>query len=55
MCTGWNRADFDMDKSWQDSFKYIDEDASEELYTFAKHMSDPSPKTGVAGISFRRI
>ena len=40
---GWNRADFDMDKSWQDSFKYIDEDASEELYTFAKHMSDPSP------------
>lgn len=40
---GWNRADFDMDKSWQDSFKYIDEDACEELYTFAKHMSDPSP------------
>lgn len=40
---GWNRSDFDMDKSWKDSFKYIDEDAAEELYTFAKHMSDPSP------------
>lgn len=40
---GWNRADFDMDKSWEDSFKYIDPDASEELYTFAKHMSDPAP------------
>lgn len=40
---GWNRADFDMDKSWKDSFKYIEPDASEELYTFAKHMSDPAP------------
>lgn len=40
---GWNIADFDMDKSWKDSFKYIDEDAADELYTFAKHMSDPSP------------
>ncbi|HHD2751328.1 TPA: beta-N-acetylglucosaminidase domain-containing protein [Clostridium perfringens] len=40
---GWNRADFDMDKSWEDSFKYIEPDASEELYTFAKHMSDPAP------------
>ena len=40
---GWNRASFDVDKSWKDSFKYIDKDASEELYTFAKHMSDPAP------------
>lgn len=40
---GWNRADFDVDKSWEDSFKYIDPDASEELHTFAKHMSDPAP------------
>ena len=40
---GWNRVEFDMDKSWKDSFKYIDEDAADELYTFAKHMSDPSP------------
>ncbi|WP_327445043.1 beta-N-acetylglucosaminidase domain-containing protein [Clostridium tarantellae] len=40
---GWNRADFDMDKSWEDSFKYVEPDATEELYTFAKHMSDPAP------------
>lgn len=40
---GWNRADFDVDKSWEDSFKYIEPDAAEELHTFAKHMSDPSP------------
>ena len=40
---GWNRSGFDMDKSWKDSFKYIEPDASEELYTFAKHMSDPAP------------
>ncbi|MGL5381536.1 beta-N-acetylglucosaminidase domain-containing protein [Clostridium sp.] len=40
---GWNRADFDMDKSWADSFKYIEPDAADELHTFAKHMSDPAP------------
>ncbi|WP_082003311.1 beta-N-acetylglucosaminidase domain-containing protein [Sporosarcina sp. ZBG7A] len=40
---GWNRAGFDMDKSWADSFKYIEPDAAEELHTFAKHMSDPTP------------
>lgn len=40
---GWNRAGFDMDKSWADSFKYIAPDAAEELHTFAKHMSDPTP------------
>ena len=40
---GWNRAGFDMDKSWEDSFKYIEPDAAEELHTFAKHMSDPAP------------
>ena len=40
---GWNRAGFNVDKSWEDSFKYIDKDATEELYTFAKHMSDPAP------------
>ncbi|WP_289710185.1 beta-N-acetylglucosaminidase domain-containing protein [Peribacillus butanolivorans] len=39
----WNRAGFDMDKSWADSFKYIEPDAAEELHTFAKHMSDPTP------------
>jgi len=40
---GWNRAGFDMDKSWADSFKYIEPNAAEELHTFAKHMSDPTP------------
>ncbi|MDU3349230.1 MAG: beta-N-acetylglucosaminidase domain-containing protein [Clostridium sp.] len=40
---GWNHASFDMDKSWEDSFKYIEPDATEELHTFAKHMSDPAP------------
>ena len=39
----WNVKNFNDDKSWKDSFKYIDEDASEELSVLAKHMSDPSP------------
>lgn len=39
----WNIAGFDMDKSWADSFPYIDENASEELHTLAKHMSNPEP------------
>lgn len=41
----WNRDTFNVDKSWQDSFKYIDEGAPEALYEFAKHNSDPSPNT----------
>lgn len=41
----WNRDTFDVDKSWQDSFKYIDEGAPDALYEFAKHNSDPSPNT----------
>ena len=39
----WNVADFDDDQSWEDSFAYIDADASEELHTVAKHMSNPQP------------
>lgn len=39
----WNVADFDEDKSWADSFDYIEPQAAEELHTLAKHMSDPSP------------
>ena len=39
----WNVKDFDEDKSWADSFDYIDKQAPEELHTLAKHMSDPSP------------
>lgn len=41
----WNRDTFDADKSWQDSFKYVDEGAPDALYEFAKHNSDPSPNT----------
>ncbi len=39
----WNVKAFDDDQSWIDSFKYIDEDASEALHTLAKHMSNPQP------------
>lgn len=39
----WNVKGFDDDKSWEDSFKYIDSDASEALHTIAKHTSDPAP------------
>ena len=38
----WNTQDFDSDKSWSDSFKYIDTNASEELKEIAKHLCDPS-------------
>ncbi len=41
----WNRDTFDVNKSWYDSFKYIDEGAPDALYEFAKHNSDPSPNT----------
>ena len=34
---------FEVDKSWEDSFKYIEADATEELHTLAKHMSNPQP------------
>ena len=39
----WNVADFNADKSWEDSFPYVDADAAESLHTLAKHMSDPAP------------
>lgn len=39
----WNVKAFNDDKSWKDSFKYIDTDADEALYEMAKHLSDPSP------------
>ncbi len=39
----WNVKSFDDDKSWADSFKYIDENAAKELHTLAKHMSNPQP------------
>ena len=39
----WNVKGFNEDKSWKDSFKYVDSDASEALHTIAKHTSDPAP------------
>lgn len=39
----WNVKAFNDDKSWKDSFKYVDSDASEALYEMAKHLSDPAP------------
>lgn len=39
----WNVKGFQVDKSWVDSFSYIDIDAAEELHTLAKHMSNPQP------------
>lgn len=39
----WNVKDFNDDQSWVDSFKYIDKEAADELYTLAKHMSNPQP------------
>ncbi len=39
----WNVKGFDDDKSWEDSFKYIDSEAPEALHTIAKHTSDPAP------------
>src|SRR5699024_3512799 len=39
----WNLTDFNEDKSWKDSFRYIEPNASDALHTLAKHMSDPAP------------
>ncbi|MTW86215.1 hypothetical protein F3157_11170 [Virgibacillus dakarensis] len=39
----WNTVDFNPQKSWDDSFKYIESDAAEELHELAKHMSDADP------------
>ncbi|TDL73650.1 hypothetical protein E2R56_12175 [Rhodococcus qingshengii] len=39
----WNTEKFDAQKSWEDSFNYIEPDASEEFHTLAKHMSDADP------------
>ncbi len=40
---GWNVASFDGNQTWRDSFKYIEPYAADELYTLAKHMSNPEP------------
>lgn len=41
----WNVKGFKADKSWNDSFKYVDAQASEALHTLAKHMSNPQPNS----------
>ncbi|VEU59388.1 beta-N-acetylglucosaminidase domain-containing protein [Mesomycoplasma neurolyticum] len=35
---GWNSDEFDVDKSWEEGFKYFEPDAHEELKELAKHM-----------------
>lgn len=35
----WNVHAFDVNQSWEDSFKYVEPDASEALFVLAKHMS----------------
>lgn len=39
----WNTKDFNAQKSWDDSFNYIEPDATKQLHTLAKHMSDANP------------
>lgn len=39
----WNTEGFDDQKSWEDSMKYIEPDAAEELHVLANHMSDAHP------------
>ena len=41
----WNQGAFNKDKSWADSFRYIEPDAAEELHTMAKHLQDPDPNS----------
>lgn len=43
----WNTETFDADKSWKDSMKYIEPDASEAFYTLAKHMTHSDPQVGM--------
>lgn len=39
----WNTSQFHDQTSWQDSFKYIEPDATTEFMTIAEHMSDAHP------------
>ncbi|MDQ0974987.1 hypothetical protein QFZ31_004865 [Neobacillus niacini] len=39
----WNTEKFDAQKSWEDSFHYIEPEAADEFHTLAKHMSDADP------------
>lgn len=39
----WNVESFNGRQCWEDSFKYIEPNAADEMYTLAKHMSNPEP------------
>ncbi len=39
----WNTETFNAQKSWEDSFKYIEPNVEKELHILAKHMSDANP------------
>ncbi len=39
----WNTAAFDCEKSWADSFQYIDGGAPDSLHELCKHMTNPDP------------
>lgn len=42
----WNTEDFDDQKSWEDSMKYIEPDATEAFHTLTKHMAHADPEVG---------
>ncbi|GGK00285.1 hypothetical protein GCM10007063_23270 [Lentibacillus kapialis] len=42
----WNTEDFNAQKSWEDSMKYVEPDATEAFHTLAKHMAYADPKDG---------
>src|SRR5699024_5191655 len=45
----WNSTDFDADQNWEDSFKYVEPNAPEELHEIAKHMSNMD-NGGIGGL-----
>jgi len=46
----WNTKDFDCEKSWADSFQYIDSGAPEALHELCKHLTNPQPG-GITGMA----
>ncbi|MBY7144401.1 beta-N-acetylglucosaminidase domain-containing protein [Virgibacillus sp. NKC19-3] len=43
----WNTEDFDDQKSWEDSMKYVEPNATEAFHTLAKHMAHADPDDGM--------
>ena len=39
----WNTDNFDADKSWNDSFEYVEPNAAKDLRNIAEHLQDVSP------------